>query len=123
MLLKSWLHIAKSHNIQYALFTGTLLGAIRNNDIIPWDSDIDLLVDMRYYQILKTLSVKRGFGKTDNKIRLVLQPDFMKKVDVDKRRRYSCEGKVSVFLFVLPLYDFLKSFEAVSTKTVLSKHE
>ena len=67
---------------------------------------MDLLVDIRYYQILKTLSVKREFGKTDNKIRLVLQPDFMKKVDVDKRRRYSCEGKVSVFYLYYPCMTF-----------------
>ena len=99
MLLKAWLHIAKSHNIQYVLFTGTLLGAIRGNDIIPWDIDMDLLVDIRYYQILKTLSVKRGFNMTDKKIRLVLQPDFMKKVDVNERRRYNCEGEVSMVFF------------------------
>lgn len=35
---------AKEHNIKYWLDYGSLLGAIRHQDFIPWDDDIDISV-------------------------------------------------------------------------------
>lgn len=34
--------ICEKHGVKYFLDWGTLLGFVRDNDIIPWDSDIDL---------------------------------------------------------------------------------
>lgn len=44
-LLKRVTKMLDENNIDYFLISGTLLGYVRHNDFIPWDDDIDLIVD------------------------------------------------------------------------------
>ena len=53
------------NSIPYWLTFGTLLGAVRNNKIIPWDEDIDLgilVMDMPAATKLSRIFQKAGFG-------------------------------------------------------------
>jgi lipopolysaccharide cholinephosphotransferase len=45
-LLKITIDILNEFNINYFLISGTLLGYARHNDFIPWDDDIDLIVEL-----------------------------------------------------------------------------
>ena len=93
-LFKHWVTLAKEHQIKYVIFYGTLLGALRNGDLIPWDSDMDLLLDVKYWPLMLSLASKRNFSISDGKIRLVVQPEFMKPGPSTGRKRYTCDGRV-----------------------------
>lgn len=99
-LVHAWTNISKQHNIEYVLACGSLLGAMRDSDVIPYDSDVDILVDINYYPIFKRLAVERRYiESSDTKIYLVLQPEFTLNIPVESRKRYDCQGKVLFFPF------------------------
>ena len=96
-LLRTWVEISKQNNIEYVLACSSLLGAMRNGDIIPY-GDIDkFLIDINYFSIMKRLSVKRNFNSTDEKIRLVIQPEVTLNISVEIRKRFDCQGRVCLF--------------------------
>ena len=106
-LLQNWVRISKQNNIEYVLAYGSLLGAMRDGDVIPYDSDIDILMDVTYFSIIKSLSVARNFNSSDGKIRLVVQPEFTLNIPVEKRKRFGCLGEVLICFFVLLFIIFL----------------
>jgi len=49
-----FLTIMGEHNIPYFAYGGTMLGCIRHNGVIPWDDDIDIMVEEKYEQLMKS---------------------------------------------------------------------
>ena len=106
-LFRAWSNISKQNQIEYVLACGSLLGAMRDGDVIPYDSDIDILVDINYFSTMKRLSVRRNFNSEDGKIRLVVQPEFSLNIRVDERKRFDCNGKVITFRLNLSVAAFI----------------
>ena len=50
--------ICKKHNIQYMLFAGSALGAVRHKGFIPWDDDLDVVMMRRDYEIFLSVAEK-----------------------------------------------------------------
>lgn len=59
-LLKTFHAFCVENNIKYSLDWGTLLGAIRHKGFIPWDDDLDVMVDRENYQKLQKLICDDG---------------------------------------------------------------
>ena len=82
-LFVKWTTISKELKVPYFLNFGTLLGTWRNGDLIPTDSDIDLVIDIGDTPKLEE------FGTRDS-YRLYVHRDW--KVPQDQRRRFNCKG-------------------------------
>ena len=44
--------LCRQHNIAYSAIGGTLLGAVREKGFIPWDDDMDVVMDQENYSLL-----------------------------------------------------------------------
>ena len=61
-LLKVFHGICEKNGLKYYLFGGTLLGAVRHGDFIPWDDDIDVCMPRPDYIKLRELASKEDWG-------------------------------------------------------------
>ena len=66
IILKSVVTFLDNNKIDYSLFGGTLLGAIRHKGFIPWDDDIDICVTRENYE--KIIKLIKDDHKLDNNL-------------------------------------------------------
>ena len=50
MIFEEVIDICDNHNIDYYIYGGTALGAVRHEGFIPWDDDIDIIVFRKDYE-------------------------------------------------------------------------
>lgn len=60
VMIKDLDTLLSKHNIEYSLCGGSLLGAIRENGFIPWDDDIDIMMDRNNYDKIVNLFSKQN---------------------------------------------------------------
>ena len=52
-LLLAFDRFCKEHDLKYSLADGTLLGAMRHGDFVPWDDDADVMMTRAEYTKLR----------------------------------------------------------------------
>lgn len=55
-ILKYFISFCEENDLTYCSATGTMLGAVRHHDIIPWDDDIDVFMPRKDYEKLISLA-------------------------------------------------------------------
>ena len=91
VIFERWVKLANKYNISYFLTAGSLLGAWRNQDFIPYDRDLDILISNTSNTFLESIKDQRNFHESDDKFHLVLQEDWTK--PYAQRRRFKCNGE------------------------------
>lgn len=93
-LLKVFIKLCKEHNIHYVAECGTVLGSIRHGGFIPWDDDIDLALNNKGIEKLRSMESELKdlglrFDSAPEKISNPFKPDRY----IDKLRYINNKGK------------------------------
>lgn len=95
-LLREFNEFAKQNNINYSLAYGTLLGAVRHKGFIPWDDDVDIIVDRDNYNLLLNTIQFASSIKIDR-----IQPDclWIDRIKFKQINKDNEHATIDIFLF------------------------
>ncbi len=100
-LLKQTITVLDRLNINYFLISGVLLGYVRHKDLIPWDDDMDLLVDSSIYEKLLLIGDSLNFISKGIDYKL-LKVSFKDKVIPIRSKRWESDKYHWPFIDLFP---------------------
>ena len=65
MILKDFIAICEENNLEYFIYGGSALGAVRHGGFIPWDDDIDIIMFRKDYEKFKEITLAKPNEKYD----------------------------------------------------------
>ena len=108
-LLEKFIDICNRHNLDYSLYAGTAIGAVRHKGYIPWDDDIDVVMMRDQYnkflQYAKAELKEPYFVENEES-----EPDFYRQytqlrrsdttaiIDIDLEYNYNCGISIDIFV-------------------------
>lgn len=118
-LLSFFDNLCKTFNLQYCLFGGSLLGAIRYHNFIPWDDDLDVAMPRPDYEKMisskkiKEYIEKNGLFLLSNSTCKKYHNEFGKLIDYKitikpNNKPFEFVEKIGLFLDIFPIDNFLE---------------
>lgn len=122
-MLEEFTSVLEKYDILYFMGYGTLLGAARHKDIIPWDDDIDLTMPYDEFKKMLRLYAEGGFGEnifissvsTDSSCANLFAKVVFKSEDDVRFREYFTHPD-GLCIDVFPLYEASGGADSISQK-------
>lgn len=95
-LLKNVSRVCRKLNLNWVLYYGALLGYYRNKELIPWDPDLDILMDKSQIEQLRRQNLHSDVVYEDEYIKFYLRPidqddGIVSAIFVDKQSMLYCD--------------------------------
>ena len=108
-ILKNVTDFCDKHNIRYFLAYGTLIGAVRHKDYIPWDDDVDIMMGrpdydrfLKLFRAENAIAYLKLFTQEDNKdYPYVLARVSDSRYYIDVKNEKSCG--LGIFVDIYPI--------------------